>query len=387
MTGLSVLYARQAKKEKEWATIPERDRPGRLREVYWARRAVSKSGCKKFFSMGLTWQVDRTDVGRDRNDPGDGFVYLVEMSPRVEQRFEWLEVTEEFPVVSASQIESAMRELNGIPGKHPFDLCKFRKGLDRGRPSRMAQRVAADQIIARIEKKLRKASYAELLERYGYGTLVVGMPLWFAVPPDDPFRAENALDNFMTRTALGLEEIRRAVLRRRDCPFGEIIVLWDVTPQALRAWRESRSPEYEDSSNVTFQNPMGAMLLGVLTDSMQEALSIVGIPESEAPSMCLHICVMTRKKATGVGPFPKLVEVFRKVLPGRDDFPYGLWSNWKLRIAGIVCKLLCFIKFHGVKGLVRRISRKFSAPYRWRINSTRRRARQNYLESKRRTMQ
>ena len=64
-------------------------------------------------------------------------------------------------------------------------------------------------MTAPIERKLAKASYQELLEKYGYGTQVVGMPLWFAVPSNDPCRAENALDDFMTRTALGLEEVRR----------------------------------------------------------------------------------------------------------------------------------------------------------------------------------
>ena len=77
--------------------------------------------------------------------------------------------------------------------KHPVDFGEFRKGLRRGRPSRMEQRRAADQVITQIERKLAKTSYHELLERYGYGTLVVGMPLWFAVPPDDPFRAGGLL--------------------------------------------------------------------------------------------------------------------------------------------------------------------------------------------------
>ena len=85
-----------------------------------------------------------------------------------------------------------------------------------------------------------KASYRELREKYGYGTLVVGMPLWFAVPPDEPYRPENALDDFMTRTAVGLEDVRRRLLRRRDCPFRIVIMIWDMTPQALREWREGR---------------------------------------------------------------------------------------------------------------------------------------------------
>ena len=105
-------------------------------------------------------------------------------------------------------------------------------------------------MIAQIEKKLVKASYRELLEKYGYGTLVVGMPLWFAVLPDDPCRLANAIDDFMTRTALGLEDVKRRLLRRRDCPFRKVIVVWDTTPQALREWRDGRSSEYEDAGNA-----------------------------------------------------------------------------------------------------------------------------------------
>ena len=49
MTGLRVLYAKEATEEREWVAIPDRDRTGRLREVYWARCAESKLGRKSFF--------------------------------------------------------------------------------------------------------------------------------------------------------------------------------------------------------------------------------------------------------------------------------------------------------------------------------------------------
>ena len=87
MTGLSVLYAKEATKEREWSAIPDRDRPGRLREVYWVRRAELKFRQKRFLSMILSWRPDRTDLGRVRNDPGDGFFYCVDMVPHLEQQF------------------------------------------------------------------------------------------------------------------------------------------------------------------------------------------------------------------------------------------------------------------------------------------------------------
>ena len=80
------------------------------------------------------------------------------MMPKVEERFEWVEVTEVFTMVAASQIESAMRAWNGIPDKQPVDFDAFRKVVPRGRPSRMEQRRAADRVIEQVDRKLAKAT-------------------------------------------------------------------------------------------------------------------------------------------------------------------------------------------------------------------------------------
>ena len=384
MTGLSVLYAKQAAEEREWAAIPDRDRTGRLREVYWAHRAESMTGRKSFVSMNLNWRADRTQIGRKADDPGDGFIYLVDMTPQIEDRFEWIEVTEVFTTVPASRIEGAMRAWNGIADKHPVDFDEFRNGLRRVRPSRMEQRRAADWVIAHIERKLAKTSYQELLERYGYGTLVVGMPLWFAVPPDDPFRAENAVDDFMARTILGLEDVKQRVLRRRDCPFRNVIVTWDTTPHALRAWRYGRSAEHEDAANVSLEDPMGASMLGVLSDPLEEAVLKTATPESDAPSISFHVRAKTRKKALGKGPYPELVTAFGTLVRERRENPMGLGTMLKWRVALALCKLLCFLRIHGVEGLERWIARKFSVSRAWRARAVRQKARRFYRESRRR---
>ena len=147
------------------------------------------------------------------------------------------------------------------------------RGLPRGRPSRIEQRRAADRVIAQVERKLSKSSYHELLERYGYGTLVVGMPLWFAVPPDDPWRTLNALDDFVTRTTLGLEDVKRRMLRRRYCPFRNVIVLWDTTPQALREWHKNKSVEYEDAANTGLKNPITVTSSPWLLDVLEKTVA------------------------------------------------------------------------------------------------------------------
>ena len=384
MTGLSVLYAKEAAEEREWAEIQDRDKTGRLREVYWVRRADLKTGRKPFVNIKILRRVDRTEIGRRRDDPGDGFIYLVNMTPRVEDRFEWLEVTEVFTTVLASQIEGAMRAWNGISDKHSVDFDEFRKRLPRGRPSRTEQRRAADRVIAQIEKKLAKDSYKELLERYGYGTLVVGMPLWFAVPPDDPFRAENAVDDFMTRTSLGLEDIKQRTLKRRDCPFRNVIVIWDTTPQALRAWREERSAEYEDAANASLENPLGASVWGMLSDGLEKAIAKLAVPESEAPSMSLQVGAKTQKKASGRGPYPELVKALRELAREFDENPMGRKTMLKLRVSLAFCKVLCFLRIHGVEGLARWIARKFSVSQARRARAIRRKARRLYRESRRR---
>ena len=210
------------------------------------------------------------------------------------------------------------------------------------------------------------------------------MPLWFAVPPDDPFRAENAVDDFMTRTTLGLEDVRQRALRRRDCPFRNVIVIWDTTPQALREWRKRRCAEYDDAANTSLENPMPASFWGVLSGALEKAVSKTATPEREAPSMCLQIGVKTRKKASGTGPYPKLVEALGEVLRERDENPVGRMAMLKWRVTLTLSKLLCFVRVHGVEGLERWIVRKFSVSHAWRERATRRKARWFYRESRRR---
>lgn len=385
MTGLSVLYAKQATEEPGWTATPNRDRTSRLREVYWMRRAESQSDRKSFFNINLNWWPDHTEIFRKRDDPGDGFIYLANMMPQVEDQFGWLEVTEVFTTVPASQIEGAMRAWNGIPDKHPVDFDEFRNSIRQGRPSRIEQRRASDQVIAQIERKLAKASYHELLEKYGYGTLVVGMPMWFAVPPDDPLRAGNAIDDFMTRTALGMMEIRKKVLSRRDCPFEKVVVIWDTTPQALRTWRRERSTEYEDATNASLENPLGASLFEVISDGLEEAISKTATPESEAPSMSLHVKANVRKKMSGKGPYPKFVEAFGKALRKHVKNPVvGLRAMLRWRVTLTLCKVFCFLRIHGVKGLEQWIMRKFSVSHAWRTRAVRQKAWRLYRESRRR---
>lgn len=360
MTGLGILYAKEATEAQDWAEVRDRDKPGRLRELYWARRGARvKLGRQLFSNMTAWWDLERTAIGRRSDEPGDAFIYLLRMAPQVEERFEWLEVTEVFTTVPASQIEGAMRAWNGIADKHPMDFGAFRRELRRGRPSRLEQRCAADRVIEQIERKLAKKSYGGLLERYGYGTLIVGMPLWFAVHSDDPFRAENAIDDFATRTSLGLEELKRRVLRRQDCPFRKVVVVWETTLEAVSEWRERRTSEY------------GPRPLDVPPQVL----------EASAPSnIGLHVGTETVKKASGKGPYPAIFEVVAETLRSSKGSrrPAGQWPAFGRRVAFDLRSVLRFVRVHGLAGLNRWIAIKFSATH------VRRWARRLYRESRRR---
>ena len=125
MTRLSVLYAREATKQRDWEGVPGRRRTGWLREVYWAHRTKSKLRRKSFVNMTLSWRPDRAAICRRSDDPGDEFVYLFSMAPRIEDRFDWLEVTEAFTTVPVSRVEGAMRAWNGNPNKWPVNFEEF----------------------------------------------------------------------------------------------------------------------------------------------------------------------------------------------------------------------------------------------------------------------
>ena len=382
MTGLSVLYAKQARKDQQWTKIPCRDRRGRLREVYWARKAESELGPRAFLGMTLSWRPDWDEIGRRPDHPGDSFVYVVRGLEEVEDQFEWLEVTEVFTTVPAIQIEGAMKAWNRISAKRPVNFDKFRKGLRRIRPSRVEQRKAADAVIQAVEKKLSKASYNELLEKYGYGTLVVGMPLWFAFLPENPSRAENALDDFWTRTTLGLEQVTQEKLLRRDCPFKNVIVTWDTTPEAVREWERKRSAEYEDIVNIKLGQLLPVSALDALSKSLEDWHSKEGALESEAGSLNLHIRVKTRKKRSGTGPYPQFVQSARKRFLEQETRLRGIGEKLKSWTACALFPLACFVRIHGLAGLERWVSRRLSVPRAWKVHAARSKARRFYRESR-----
>ena len=315
------------------------------------------------------------------DDPGDGLIYRVRLLPKPEEHFGWIEVTEVFPTVPAKDIQGAMRAWNGIQGKHTVDLDEFLRTIRRGRPSRAEQRRAADQVTEQVRIKLTKRSYRELVERYGYGTLVVGMPLWFAVPPDDPFRPAKVLDDFMTRTVAGLEEMKRTALRKPGCPFREVIVTWDTTPEAMDEWRQCRSAYYDDVANASLHGLVpGAKLL----DRVSSLLSETGPPENEMPSRNLRVGVRVKKRRSGIGPYPELVRILGERVRKREGEGDRMGKHVRRNELLALCKVLWFRRLHGMQGLRAWIARRVSVSHAWRVWAARRKAHRLYRESKRR---
>lgn len=381
MTDLGILHAGEATQERDWPAVPKRKKVKRLREVYWIRRAESLLGPQPYIGLRQHWHPSRRSLGSGADLPGDGFSYVLSM-PGPEDEFTWLEVTEVFTAVPPEQIEAAMKARNRVPNENAVDFEGFLEKVDRGRPSRSQQRKAADSAVKAVERKLRKTSYDELVRSYGYGTLIVGLPLWFAVLPDDPWRLENALDDFCTRVALGLQELKREMLLRQDCAFSRIVVIWDTTSEAWRKWGRSSSWSYRDAANASLESPLPAgRFLPFFSDLLEDAIRRGDTPRSEAPSMPLHVVVNADKSRSGEDSYPDLVEWPRE-LPRRETLGQDrLLEKVRLLVFSALCKVCCFVKLHGPKGLVRWGLRRISLSHAWRKRVLRHRARILYRES------
>ena len=234
--GLGILYATpQAGEELTSRTI------NRLGETYWIKSATNRRQPQRTWDVGASVHCPLThsDMGMDSRDSVDGFFYRIDCgSAGVASRQEWYEVTEVFAGDNPLDIQDFMRWRNGIPPRQEgFDPDGFLKGIDRGLPGRPdEQRRFADEVIAAAERKLRHPPYKTTAESFGYGTLVVGLPLWFAMLPLNPLHEANDEDDFACRTAKGLEDLQSEYLTDKDNPFGRVVVLWESTSTAIEEW-------------------------------------------------------------------------------------------------------------------------------------------------------
>lgn len=369
--GLEILFARREPGDG-LDDLREGDIPKELRERYWIREAGDAGGSKRLWTVaisGARW-IERQDLGRDRNQSGDGFRYVYRIATDgMESRAEWFEVTEVFEGVEAKDIESFMRVNNGGTAGSNFDPDRFLRGLNMGRPCGAAQRRAADRVIDAVEEKLNKASYEGMWRRHGYGTLIVGLPLWFATIPADPLRAENVIDDFMTRVRTGLKPYARQ-LRKKSCPFWRIVVVWMVSAESLRELRNKvvydvyDDPAYRKIGGLQVRLesylPLQSKIISVLEEARMRGEKVGGVSRSVA---------VTNPKKQGedtILQLPPAVEAFKWALEGTDnrqllDKPL---ERVKWRAKQRAMGVLCFLRVHGLSGLNRRAATKLSPHHR-----------------------
>ena len=392
--GLEILYARPGPKDR-FAVEAARDLPKELRERYWIREASDSGvGAKSWanIEMKLKWPMERIDLGKDRNDPGDGFRYVFRSGTGgTDGRVEWFEVTEVFEGVEAQAIESFMRLENGGATSSGFDRQSFLTALDMGIPRRAAQRRAADKVLVAIERKLAKSSYEGMVHSHGYGTLIVGLPLWFATEPLDPLRVENVIDDFATRVGIGLK-LQARQLRMKNCPFWRIVVVWKGSVESIREWKaKARLDIYEDPSYRSIGSlPINS---GSLTELMLDALEQVAHEMKDGDAFggfTRHMAAARpdKKQMSGELRLPPAVAELRRHL---DEFAErqreSRWARVKTLFRLNLLAVLCFVRVYGIGGLERWIIAKLS-PSRWITHfAMRRRALRLYRVSRGRALQ
>ncbi len=328
-----------------------------LRERFWIEQAQDEgAGPKSWTQFEFIWSYPfgRQDVGKNRNQPGDGFRYVFRSGlAGSEGRAEWSEVTEVFEGVDPKDIEAFMRTENGLPTYSGFSPHCFLSNLNLGIPRRAAQRRAADKVIEAVDKKVRKSSYINMPKEHGYGTLIVGLPLWFAPPPRNPLRVENVIDNFETRVGMGLL-LNRKRLRRKDCPFWRIVVVWRNTAENLREWK-SKTAGYNNPVDHRMRDfPVTWNSLQKLLDASLEGWGTRGADGDGWPGATRHVVVAHKKKKGKQARLPTSVADVRRALEKVDAWHAPkVWKQLKLVVLQVKLQVGCFVMVHGLGGLWR----------------------------------
>ena len=372
--GLKILYAKPGPKDN-LANVAKRDLTGELRERYWIRQAADAGIAAKTWAsvgIGIQWPIERAELGRNRNEPGDGFRYVFRSGTGgTGGRAEWFEVTEVFEGVEAKDIEAFMRLENGGEGYPDFDQQRFLRGLNLGMPLRATQRRAADKVIAAVERKLAKSSYEGLWRLHGYGTLIVGLPLWFATYPLDPLRVENVVDDFTTRVQLGLESHARQ-LRKRSCPFWRIVVVWNGSVESMRDWTsKARLDVYKDPA----YRRMGALPVGggSMIPLLLDLLDVVEGSDQARPDgdgfagFTMYLAATRagkREQKQDLHLPPALAEWTRQLHEFAESHREGFRARIKLHAKLRILEVLCFVRAYGLGGLERWVIARLS-PRRW----------------------
>lgn len=115
-------------------------------------------------------------------------------------------------------------------------------------------------MIESIKKKANKGrqegSYKSLVNDYGRGQLIVGLPLWSATFPADLVDPISTSKDFFIRLQLALNKIKHSVLLKKWCPFDSVIIIWNPTLEAIDEWIQIANKEfYTDPANISMKRP------------------------------------------------------------------------------------------------------------------------------------
>ena len=370
-TGLEILFARPEADDHQENGNGEVG-SGELRERYWIRIAEDTGigGKLLSFNISMPHWIERHEIGRHRTDPGDGFRYVYRWGNcGMGSGAEWFEVTEVFEGVEAKGIDAFMRINNGRKVDFDFDSNRFLSGLEFGIPCRAAQQRGADQVIAAVKKKMNKRSYKGMNHRHGYGTLIVGLPLWYAMYPKKTIREENVIDDFQTRLAIGLKPyIRR--LKKKTCPFWRIVIIWVPSLESVREWcAKTACDDYDDPAYRKLGSlPVKFNTVTKLWPDLLAAIEVSREEDNKAGGSPLYIYATSPKKQHSAAKLklPPVVDALKQALERdeeRCDWEKPL-TGLKWRVRELVLNVLCFVRVFGLLGFERWLIARLS-PRSW----------------------
>ena len=382
-SGLGILYA-TVEAEGDATQIDRHYLLSHLRERYWIEKVGVPNPKSTLTTVNLNLGNDlgRSGVGRLRNEPGDGFKYHVRIgSSGIHSSTEWFEVTERFLTVRPKELTAFMRSVKGMQTSHDFDPDNFLASVNFGRPRKSEQKKAADIVIEAVETKLKKSSYSPMLRSHGYGTLIVGLPLWFATPPIDPLRPQNVIDDFMCRTQMGLEILGKRQLRDKECPFGRVIVVWETSWTAISQWMSrARLDVYDDPAHMSLRSPFKSTeLLRIVMESWQDQERKNS--DKVVPGQTLHVGYVQKTRRGRFVELPSLASELESFLARhKKEARENILVKVVNALRNLLLEILCFLKLHGIVGLERWVSAKL--PMRQlALLAKRRRSRRLYRES------
>ena len=240
--GLRILYVGDDKQVGEH--VNERDRAKYLREQYWVDFAPWP-GLSSGRSLGL-YRLQRQEFGIKPDSPGDRFYFYAD-GEKASTGLLWTEVTEVYESNDvAAQVNAFIRSRLGLRMSHrsrTIDIDGFEAAIDKSLPSTDREKDMTNRVTNRIKKKAKQCR--DVFETYGKGRLVVGLPLWFAMPPTDLVPKQDLClshKGFFCDMRRWLSEVGGAMLRDPMCTFSLVQLVWEPSWQAVSQWVKKAGP-------------------------------------------------------------------------------------------------------------------------------------------------